>query len=112
MKQLSNQEGEYIVNITVEQMIEEMPGLAKIVMPPRSRISRKNLISLIYYQQKVEEVWKHCRGADWAQIMICLENQRRGFPEGTVGYDYWNRTGDYAKRSRGGYHHGKESSEL
>ena len=46
MTRLSNQEGEFIVSITVKQMIEEMPGLAKIVMPPGSRISRKNLISL------------------------------------------------------------------
>ena len=105
MTRLSNQEGEYIVNITVKQMIEEMPGLAKIVMPPRSRISRKNLISLIYYQQKVEEVWNHCRGADWAHLMICLDNQMNGFPKGTVGYDYWNRKGDFAKRSGGGHHH-------
>ena len=112
MKQLSNQEGEYIVNITVDQMIEEMPGLAKIVMPPRSRISKKNLISLIYYQQKAEEVWNRCRDADWAHLLICLENQRWGSPEGTVGYDYWNRRGNYAKRSRGGHHHGKEVSEL
>ena len=49
MMRLSNQEGEYIMSITIKQMIEEMPGLAKIVMPPGSRISRKNLISLIYY---------------------------------------------------------------
>ena len=100
------------MNITVKQMIEEMPELAKIVMPPRSRISRKNLISLIYYQRKADEVLNRCRGVDWAHLMICFDSQRDGLPEGTVGYDYWNRKNDYAKRSRGEHHHGEQRPEL
>ena len=100
------------MSITVKQMIEEMPDLAKVIMPPRSRISKKNLISLIYYQRKLDEVWNHCRKADWAHLMLCLDNQRNGFPEGTVGYDYWNRRNEFAKQNRGRHHHGKDDSQL
>ncbi len=43
------------MKITVKQMIEEMPELAKIVMPPRTRISQTTMIELVYHQRKVDE---------------------------------------------------------
>lgn len=78
------------MRISVEQMIEEMPELAKIVVPPRTRISRKTLIELIYHQRKVDEVLNRHRGKDWAGLLAALYNQAHELSENTMGYQYWH----------------------
>ena len=79
------------MGITVKQMIEEMPELAKIVMPPRTRISRKTLIELVYHQRKVDEVLNRHRGKDWAWLLRALDNQAHELPENSMGYQYWHK---------------------
>ena len=76
------------MSITVKQMIEEMPHLGKIVMPPRTRISKRALISLIYYQRKLDEVYDQYSGKEWATLLNPVNLDPRCFPENTIGYTY------------------------
>ena len=76
------------MSVTVKQMIEEMPDLANVVMPLRTKVSKRAYISLVYHQRKVDEILNQYRGKEWAKLLKGLYEQAHELPEDTVGYAY------------------------
>ena len=56
------------MGITVEEMIREMPELAAIDKP-RSKIKKDDLIELLYYQRKADEVLRRYKGTWWTLLL-------------------------------------------
>ena len=58
---------------TIEQM-EEYLGPDVNIPPHWSRAKQKDIIELIYYQRKANEVMNRHKGSFWSQVLVDLYN--------------------------------------
>ena len=58
---------------TIEQM-EEYLGPDVNILPHWSRAKQKDVIELIYYQRKANEVMNRHKGSFWSQVLVDLYN--------------------------------------
>jgi hypothetical protein len=58
---------------TIEQM-EEYLGPDVNIPPHWSRAKQKDIIELIYYQRRVNEVMDRHKGSFWSQVLVDLYN--------------------------------------